>query len=57
MVFREAVGTVHGFITLRKAIPSSQGDVAGYLAALKDMIVEAEATRVMAQAAGQEAVR
>ena len=57
VVFREAVGTVHGFITLRKAIPSSQGDVAGYLAALKDVIVEAKAARVMAQAAGQEAVR
>ena len=52
VTFREAVGIVHGFITIRQAIPSSQGDVAGYLAALKAMIVEVEGTRVMAQAAG-----
>jgi len=53
VVYREAVGTVHGFVTLRKAIPSSQGDVAGYLAALKDVVVEADAARVMAQPAGR----
>ena len=53
VVFREAVGNVHGFVTLRKAIPSSQGDVAGYLAALKDVVAEAEGARVMAQAAGR----
>ena len=52
VTFREAVGNVHGFITLRQAIPSSAGDVAGYLAALKDVIVEAEGARVMRQAAG-----
>jgi acetyl esterase len=52
VTFREAIGNVHGFVTLRKAIPSSAGDVAGYLAALKDAIGQAEATRVMAQAAG-----
>ena len=52
VTFREAVGNVHGFITLRQAIPSSRGDVAGYLAALKDVIVEAEGERVMRQAAG-----
>lgn len=51
VVFREAVGNVHGFVTLRKAIPSSRGDVAGLLAALKATINEAEAQRVMAQAA------
>lgn len=51
VVFREAVGNIHGFITLRKAIPSAQGDVAGMLAAFKDVIVEAEANRVMVQAA------
>lgn len=51
VVFREAKGNIHGFITLRKAIPSSVGDVAGALAALKDIIVEAEGYRVMAQAA------
>jgi len=50
-VFREAVGNVHGFITLRKAIPSAGGDVAGMMAALKAVIVEAEGHRVMAQAA------
>ena len=52
VTFREAVGNVHGFITLRQAIPSSAGDVAGYLAAVKQAVVEAEAGRVMAQAAG-----
>ena len=52
VIYREAVGTVHGFVTLRKAIPSSQGDVAGYLCAVKAAVVEAEAARVMAQAAG-----
>jgi acetyl esterase len=51
VVFREAKGNVHGFITLRKVIPSSVGDVMGALAALKDIIVEAEGDRVMAQAA------
>jgi acetyl esterase len=52
LIFREAAGTIHGFITLRKAIPSGVGDVAGALAELKPLIVEAEANRVMAQAAG-----
>jgi acetyl esterase len=51
VVFREAKGNVHGFITLRQATPSSVGDVMGALAALKDMIVEAEGNQVMAQAA------
>jgi acetyl esterase len=50
-VYREAVGNIHGFITLRKAIPSSAGDVAACLRILKDMINEAEADRVMAIAA------
>ncbi len=52
VTFREAVGNVHGFITLRQGIPSSQGDVAGYLTAVKAAIGEAEGARVMAQAAG-----
>ncbi len=51
-IFREAVGNVHGFINLRQAIPSSRSDVAGALVALKAIIVEAEANRVMARAAG-----
>src|SRR3546814_19216389 len=51
VVFREARGNIHGFANLRRAIPSSQGDVAGALAALKAVIVEAEADRVLAQAA------
>ena len=50
--FREAVGNVHGFITLRQAIPSSSGDVAGYFAAVRAAIIEAEGARVMRQAAG-----
>ena len=52
VIFREAKGNIHGFVTLRQAIPSSQGDVAGALAALKTVIAEAEGERVMAQAAG-----
>lgn len=52
VVFREAVGNIHGFINLRQALPSSQGDVAGFLLAAKSVIAEAEANRVMAQAAG-----
>ena len=52
VVFREAKGNIHGFATLRKAVPSSVGDVAGYLAAVKAMVAEAEGARVMAQAAG-----
>jgi acetyl esterase len=52
VTFREAVGTVHGFITLRQAIPSAAGDVAGYLTTVKAAIAEAEGQRVMAQAAG-----
>ncbi len=52
VVFREAKGTIHGFITLRRAIPSAVGDVAGALAALRPILAEAEGGRVMAQAAG-----
>jgi acetyl esterase len=51
VIYREAQGNVHGFCTLRKGIPSSQGDVAGMLAAFKDLLVEAEGNRVMMQAA------
>lgn len=51
VVFREASGNIHGFLTLRRAIPSAQGDVAGMLAAFKDLLVEAEGNRVMMQAA------
>ncbi|MGK6320122.1 alpha/beta hydrolase [Sphingomonas sp. DT-204] len=51
VVFREAAGNIHGFVTLRKVIPSSQGDVAGFLVAAKAVIVEAEGQRVMAEAA------
>ena len=50
-IYREAAGNIHGFLGLRKAIPSSQGDLQGCLAVLKPMIAEAEADRVMAQAA------
>ncbi|HEV2567498.1 alpha/beta hydrolase [Sphingomonas sp.] len=50
-VYREAVGNIHGFITLRKAIPSSVGDVAACFRILKDLILEAEAELTMAIAA------
>jgi acetyl esterase len=52
VTYREAAGTIHGFINLRRAIPSAQGDLLGFLSALKPMIAEAEGARVMAQAAG-----
>lgn len=51
-VFREAKGNIHGFVNLRQAVPSSQGDLAGFLVQLKAMIGEAEGARSMAQAAG-----
>jgi acetyl esterase len=34
-IFREAEGNIHGFISLRKAIPSSEGDVNACVAALR----------------------
>jgi acetyl esterase len=40
-IFREARGNIHGFINLRKAIPSSDADIVGCVAALKLMIGEA----------------
>ncbi|MBY9061595.1 alpha/beta hydrolase [Sphingomonas yunnanensis] len=52
VTFREAQGNIHGFITLRRAIPSSQGDVAGFLAAVRATVTEAEGERVLRQAAG-----
>jgi acetyl esterase len=42
-VFREAKGNIHGFISLRKAIPSSDADVRGAVEALKLIIEEAKA--------------
>lgn len=39
-IYREAVGNIHGFISLRKAIPSGQADILGALAALKAMVTE-----------------
>jgi acetyl esterase len=41
-VFREAAGNIHGFINLRKAIPSSEDDVRGCVDILKLMIAEAQ---------------
>jgi acetyl esterase len=43
VVFREARGNIHGFINLRKAIPSSEGDVQSCFGILKRMIEEAAA--------------
>jgi acetyl esterase len=54
-VFQEAAGNIHGFLNLRRAIPSSQGDLAAFLAALKTAVAAAEGARVMAQAAGAAA--
>ncbi|MCW6532548.1 alpha/beta hydrolase [Sphingomonas lycopersici] len=43
VTLREAKGNIHGFVTLRQAIPSAAADVAGYLAVLKQAIGEARA--------------
>jgi acetyl esterase len=40
LVFREAAGNIHGFISLRKAIPSGQRDIAECAALLKLMLAE-----------------
>jgi acetyl esterase len=44
-VYREAVGNIHGFVTLRKAIPSAQAEVDGALGVLKGIIAEALAAQ------------
>lgn len=41
-VFREAAGNIHGFINLRKVIPSSDDDIRGCMEMLKMMIREAQ---------------
>jgi acetyl esterase len=40
VTFREAEGTIHGFLTLRRAIPSARADLAAGLAALKAILME-----------------
>jgi acetyl esterase len=40
VTFREARGMVHGFVTLRQALPSAVADCAGAFAAAKTMIAE-----------------
>lgn len=40
IVYREARGNIHGWLTLRRAIPSSQQDLQGCLVAFKTMIEE-----------------
>jgi acetyl esterase len=42
-IFREAEGNIHGFINLRRAIPSSAEDIKGGVAALKLLLDEAGA--------------
>jgi acetyl esterase len=39
-IYREAQGTIHGFINLRRAVPSSADDVKGCVAALKLLLDE-----------------
>jgi len=41
VVFREARGTIHGFINLRRAVPSTEADLQGCFRALTAMIEEA----------------
>nr|WP_047166478.1 alpha/beta hydrolase [Sphingomonas sp. Y57] len=40
VVYREAKGNIHGWLTLRRAIPSSEDDLRGCLAAFRMMIEE-----------------
>ncbi len=40
-VFREAEGQIHGFINLRRAVPSAGDDIKGCVASLKLMLAEA----------------
>ncbi|MGN6692451.1 MAG: alpha/beta hydrolase [Sphingopyxis sp.] len=42
-VYREAAGTIHGFINLSQAIPSAKQDISGALTALKAIVTEATA--------------
>jgi acetyl esterase len=39
-IFREAEGNIHGFINLRRAVPSSAEDIRGCVAALKLLLGE-----------------
>jgi acetyl esterase len=39
-IFREAAGNIHGFVNLRKAIPSSDDDIRSCVAALKLLLAE-----------------
>ncbi|MDR6787958.1 acetyl esterase [Sphingomonas sp. BE138] len=41
VTYQEAAGNIHGFITLRRAIPSSQQDVAAFLLAVKAAVLAA----------------
>jgi acetyl esterase len=41
-VFREAKGNIHGFMNIRKAVPSSEEDLRGCIEALKPLIAEAQ---------------
>ncbi|KQN93506.1 lipase [Sphingomonas sp. Leaf231] len=48
VTYQEAAGNIHGFATLRRAIPSSQGDIAAFLDAVNAAVASAQ----RAQAAG-----
>ena len=41
-IFIEAEGNVHGFVNLRRAIPSTDGDIARSVAALKLLLERGE---------------
>lgn len=44
VIFREAKGNIHGFICLRKGVPSSAQDIDGFLKAFRAMLDELLAT-------------
>ena len=50
VIFREAAGNIHGFLSFRRVIPSAVNDFEGMVAALRILIAEAETNRVEASA-------
>ncbi len=52
VTYQEARGNIHGFATLRRAIPSSQQDLAAFLAAVRAAIAAATHATANAKAAG-----
>jgi acetyl esterase len=52
VTYQEARGNIHGFATLRRAIPSSQHDIAAFLTAVRAAVAAAAHDIAIAKAAG-----